>query len=444
MKRQIYDKLTQWRINPRRKPLMLFGVRQVGKTFALKTFAKQFAAAHYINFEKAPIAVHAIFDRDLNPKRIITEISLYLKQDIDIKNDVLIFDEIQACPRAITSLKYFNEELSELALCTAGSLLGVHLNGTSFPVGMVDMLHLYPLSFFEFLENTGEEKLLKSLYQFLKQKYLPDFLHTQLWEQLKFYFLVGGLPEAVDVYQENKSSPVKAFHLVREKQHEIIRAYYADIAKHSGKINAMHIDRVWRSVPAQLGRNQDGSTAKFSFKDIISGIDRYSRLANVIDWLISAGLLIKVPIVNSGHLPFSAHTKESQFKLYLFDVGILAAMNELSTQTILNYDYGSYKGYFAENYVAQELVNCSFQNLYGWQERQAEIEFLLDINGDVIPVEVKSGSNTHAKSLQSFVNRYHPKYRCILSAKNLFLDHRNQLKAIPLYLASLIASMPWD
>lgn len=441
MKREIYNQLSAWRKNPRRKPLMIFGVRQVGKTYAMKTFAKQFSAMHYINFEKAPVSVHTIFDRDLDPKRIILEIGLHLKSEINIEKDILIFDEIQACPRAITSLKYFNEELPKLAICSAGSLLGVHLNETSFPVGQVDMLHLKPLNFFEFLENTGEEKLLNSMYQCLEKQYLPEVLHTQLWDQLKNYFFVGGLPEVVDVYQENKNSMITAFKKVRDKQLEIIRAYYADIAKHSEKVNAMHIDRVWRSIPSQLAREINGSSSKFGFKNIVPGIERYSRLINVIDWLIAAELIIKVPIINSAQLPFSSQTKENQFKLFIFDVGILAAMSELSADTILNYNYGTYKGYFAENFVAQELLTTHINNLYCWQEGKAELEFLLEIKGNIIPVEVKSGWITHAKSLQSFVQRYKPKYRCILSAKNLLLDERNQLKAMPLYLASLIQNL---
>jgi len=211
--------------------------------------------------------------------------------------------------------------------------------------------------------------------------------------------------------------------------------YYPDMTKHAGKTNALHLDRVWHAVPAQLARSQDGSAQKFKFKGVVPGIDRYQRLANAIDWLLATGLLIKVPIAHNAQLPLMAYTTENAFKLYLFDVGILGALSELPVKTILDYDYGTYKGYFAENFVAQEFLASGHSSLYSWQETtRAEIEFLHIENGVVLPIEVKSGSVTRSKSLEHFVKKYHPPYRTFISAKPLHIDLANQVHAYPLYL----------
>jgi predicted AAA+ superfamily ATPase len=200
-------------------------------------------------------------------------------------------------------------------------------------------------------------------------------------------------------------------------------------------VNAMHIDRVWRAVPAQLAQSQDGSAHKFRFKGVIPGTSRFDRLSSALDWLEAAGLVIKIPITKSGKLPFSAYAKENVFKLLSFDVGILGALSGLSPKVILDYDYGSYKGYFAENYVAQEFL-YSGKKLFSWEEGNAEIEFLIEKDGAVIPIEVKSGGVTKAKSLHSFCKKYDPPYQVILSAKNLYLDQARRTHYYPLYLAS--------
>jgi len=438
MKRELIEKLIAWKQNPRRKPLILKGTRQVGKTYLLKHFGEQhFPRFFYVNFEKQPDLM-GIFERDYNPARLLTELSFHFKQQINAQQDLLIFDEIQACPKAITSLKYFAEDMPELALCAVGSLLGIYLNSESFPVGKVEWLNMYPLTFKEFLWGIGENQLADHLESIHISTQIPRLAHQQLWEQLKIYFIVGGLPEVVVQYNMSKGALYDAFHQVRETQNNLIKDYYADIAKHSGKVNAMHIDRVWRAVPAQLARVQDASTSRFKFKDIISGIDRYSRLANVIDWLINTGLLIKIHIVECATLPLLAYTKESLFKLCMFDVGILGAMSDLSPKIILNNLYGSYKGYFAENFVVQEFLASNVEHLYSWQRGTAEIEFLREINGDIIPVEVKSGSVTHAKSLKVFSDKYQPPYQIILSAKSKEMDRKRKIYHLPLYLAGFL------
>lgn len=435
MKRNLITQLTKWAHSADRKPLLLNGVRQVGKTYLLRQFAAaNFPRTHYFNFEK-DAALHVIFESNLAPERILNGLRFYADCDIDEKKDLIIFDEIQACPLALTSLKYFQEEMPALQLASAGSLLGLSLGAGSFPVGKVDMLTLHPLSFYEFLMAMDDEKSLAILQDINFQTTMPEIAHRHLWEQLKLYFVVGGLPEAVNVFLKNKHNLYTALQKVRDKQQELIAGYYADIAKHAGKINSMHIDRVWRAVPSQLNTAHEGGAEKFTFKNIIPGINRYSRLVNVIDWLEATHLIIKVPIINNAALPLSAYSKENTFKLFMFDVGILGAMSDLSPNTILDYDYGTYKGYFAENFVAQMFLMSGVKQLYSWRENQAEIEFLRDIDGEIIPVEVKSGWVTKAKSLAVFSEKYKPRYRVIFSAKNLYCDSALKTHYYPIYIA---------
>ncbi len=432
MRRLLLTKLLAWKEKADRKPLLLQGTRQVGKTTLLHHFGKHFAATHSLNFEK-DLNLEKIFEKNLDPKYLLRELEFYFHRQIDPDKDLLILDEIQACPRALTSLKYFAEEMPQLAVAAAGSLLGIYLAPVSFPVGKVDIITLYPMSFEEFLIALDDQLSLNLLNHLKLTDILPEMAHQHLFEMLIHYFIVGGLPEAVKTYLNNRQHLVSAFDKVREKQQTLIETYLADIAKHSGKVNAMHIARIWQSVPTQLARTQDGSGTKFKFTGVIPGIDRYNRLASAIDWLEAARLVIKVPIVNSGNLPFSAFASENAFKLYLFDVGLLGAMGNLSPQTILQYDYGTYKGYFAENYVAQAFLTKGIQKLYSWQEKLAEVEFLYERDGKPIPIEVKSGWVTHAKSAKIFADKYHSPYRVIFSAHNL--EYSSHVHRYPLYLA---------
>lgn len=435
MKRKILTLLKQWKNKKDRKPLILKGVRQVGKTYVLKEFGSTcFPKYHYVNFEKEP-ALESLFQQNLDPKRIINELSFHLDTTINIQQDLIIFDEIQACPKALTSLKYFQEEMPELALCAAGSLLGIHLNSESFPVGKTDFMNLYPMDFEEFLLAMDDEKSVNFLDNISLNSTIPELIHQHLWGQLKEYLIVGGLPEVVSVFRENKQNLFDAFQKVRSKQEALVSAYYADIAKHSGKVNAMHIDRVWQDVPHQLARSQDDSVRKFKFQGIIPGINRYSRLVNVIDWLEGAGLVIKVQVAHSAQLPLAAYTKENAFKLFLFDIGILGAMSNLSPKTIFEHNYGTYKGYFVENFVAQEFLATVQKQLYSWQEGTDEIEFLREIDGAILPIEVKSGIVTKVKSLKVFAKKYSPLYLTIMSANNLYVDPVIGIYRYPLYLA---------
>lgn len=436
MKRLVLAKLVAWKQTKNRKPLILKGARQVGKTYVLREFARShFPKAHYFNFEK-DVRLASVFQESLDPRYIIQSLGLYQQADIDIERDLVIFDEIQACPAALTSLKYFCEDLPEMHICAAGSLLGVYLNAAAYPVGKVNHIDMYPMTFGEFLLAAGDQHyfdLLQSIST--THSKLPTIAHQHLWHRLQHYFITGGLPEVVATYIENKNQLVTAFDKVRKRQNDLIEDYFADISKHSGKINAMHINRIWRSIPEQLARTQDSGAKKFKFKGVIPGIDRYSKLVDALDWLQAAGLVLKVNIVNRAALPLKAYTKDNIFKLFLFDIGLLGAMSEITPQSILNYDYGSYKGFFAENYVAQAFTFTTHSGLYSWTENTSEVEFVRQVDNDIIPVEVKAGWIAHAKSLNIFVNKYHPPYRVIMSAKPLHIDPNAQLQKLPLYLA---------
>jgi predicted AAA+ superfamily ATPase len=252
MKRIILQDLKRWKQKNNRKPLIIKGVRQTGKTYILKQFGEnEFKNVHYINFEQNQKAAN-LFKVDIDPKRILQDLNFLLDTSIDQAHDLIIFDEIQACPNALTSLKYFAEQMPEVALCCAGSLLGLHLGETSFPVGKVDFLDMHPMCFAEFLEANDDQKSLEVLTQCQKTQTLSDIAHEHLWQQFKIYLVTGGLPEVVQTYVDNKTDLYAALTLVRQKQNEIIFGYYADMAKHSGKVNAMPIDRVWRAIPSQL------------------------------------------------------------------------------------------------------------------------------------------------------------------------------------------------
>lgn len=424
-----------WKEKKGRKPLLLKGTRQVGKTYLLKELGKNvFPRYHYLNFEENS-RLASVFEADLSPERILKELSFQLDASIDPRKDLLIFDEIQECPRALTSLKYFAETMPELALCGAGSLLGIKLADASFPVGKVEFLDLYPLSFEEFLQGIEDTRAISFLQEYRLQEPIPEVVHSHLWSRLLHYFVVGGLPEAVNTFREHQDDSYTAMEKVRKLQRSLVLAYLADMAKHAGKQNSMHLERLWRNIPAQLARTQNGSASKFRFKDAVPGIGGYERLSGTIDWLLGAGLILKASMVNSGLLPFSAYIKETFFKLYVFDVGMLGVLSQLPPKLVLDYRYGTYKGYFAENFVAQEFVGSEVTPLVYWKENTAEVEFLRENNGNVYPIEVKSGWVTHSKSLKVFADKYHPPFRIIMSARNISIDPARKLIHYPLYLA---------
>jgi predicted AAA+ superfamily ATPase len=437
MKREIASKLTIWKNSTPRKPLILRGARQVGKTYSLKEFGqREFKNYHYLNFEEDE-RISRIFEGDLRPQRIIEELRFYLNHNIDPAQDLVIFDEIQRCGRALTSLKYFCEEMPTLAVCAAGSLLGTVLNVDSFPVGKVIFLDMYPMNFAEFLEGTGEETLSLLLNSHDIHEAYPVLAHERLWELWKHYLVVGGLPSVVFAYASDRSNLFETGMRVRKIQRDLFSAYHADIAKHSGKANALHVERLWSNIPVQLARAIDGSAPKFRFKEAISGIRGYERLSGPIHWLKSAGLIIQLFTIEKAAVPLSAFASDNSFKLYMFDVGMLGAISDIHPATILQYGFGSYQGYVAENFVAQELLSAGVAGLYCWMGKTSEIEFLVSSSHGIIPVEVKSGKVVHSKSLAIYEERYHPDRSYILSARNS--ERKGKPCMVPLYAAGTLA-----
>ncbi len=441
MKRQALNKLAHWRSSTGRQPLVLKGARQVGKTWLIKEFGQtSFRQCHYLNFEREP-SLAKFFTGDIGASSLVQDLSLHLKTPINVEHDLLVFDEIQACPRAMTSLKYFAEDLPGMALIAAGSLLGLQLGSDSFPVGKVDFLSLHPLSFQEFLEGIEDERGIDCLRRWQKQHFLKEPHHDYLWRLLKHYMICGGLPAVINAYRKHEGGTLRAFTAARHKQRDLIAAYLADIAKHSGKTNAMHIQRVWECAASQISRVMDGSVERFQFKGVIPGKKSYAELAPAIDWLRTAGLVIRAPICEKAQLPLAAFAAENLFKLYLFDVGILGAMLDLSPDVILAQDFGTYKGFFAENLVAQEFIAGGLSQLHAWKENTAEIEFLHHEEGRPLPIEVKSGTRARAKSLSAFQTRYDPPRSIILSAAPSAPDPSDpKTERRPLYTAGLLAA----
>ena len=439
MKRSIANDLAIWKNDPGRKPLILRGARQVGKTYILQEFGRgAFPRSHYVNFENDERLI-SLFEKDLSPTRIVDELQFFLDVTIDTTRDILILDEIQHCPRALTALKYFCEEMPDFAICSAGSLLGIGLAKASFPVGKVTFLDLYPLNFEEFLEGIGQERLVELFRTHDLRAPLPEMGHDRFWEYWKRYLIVGGLPEAINTYHNSSENQYEALQLTRKVQRNLLDAYIADFAKHAGKANAMHIERLFRNVPAQLARSQNGSAPKFRFKDAVPGLCGYERLRSPLDWLERARLVHRSSIVDRAETPLASFSKENRFKQYFFDVGLLGAVSNTDPTIIMKYDYGSYKGYVAENFVAQELIAAGVRTLFCWEGRTSEVEFLLETPGGIVPLEVKSGWVTQSKSLNVFEGRYQPKKSFVFSAMNVTREKARWY--IPVYMAGRLHSI---
>ncbi len=440
MQRFVFQKLITWKDLQDRKPLILNGARQVGKTYLIKEFGEKFyRKLHYLNFEDNEL-LHKVFTSNLKPQKIIETLIIDFDLDIDVKADLIFFDEIQACPKALTSLKYFYENLPEANIISAGSLLGIKLGESSFPVGKVDLLELYPMNFAEFLLAFDKKVYYESINQLQSLEDISEITHRRLWELLRIYFITGGLPEVVKTFIKQQDDLATALKSVRAKQNILCQAYNSDIAKHSGKVNSMHIEGLLRNAALQLGRDEDSGAEKFKFKDAIPGITEYSRLEDALNWLIKTGLIIKVPILKQIAIPLKAYAEENKFKLFIFDVGILGSLADIKVPSILNYDYGTYKGFFAENFVAQELMTADSRSdrLFCWQGKSSEIEFVRDHEGEIVPLEVKSGTNTKSKSLSVFIEKYKPQLSVKISAKKFHFDKTNQRLSLPLYAAGFL------
>jgi len=428
MKRDIYKHLEQWKQSERRKPLVLNGARQVGKTFSLKHFAKKsYENVAYLNFEKDEKLSH-YFDETLDPKHLLKILTIHTETEIKPQTTLLIFDEIQECPKALNSLKYFYEEANEYHVAAAGSLLGVKTaQDKGFPVGKVNFLHMYPLTFFEFLESLGQEKTRIFLEKLSTYEPIPGPIHEKLIQLLKFYFFVGGMPEAVAEYVKSGQLTI-----VREIQQEILNAYEKDFAKHAPPHEIMKITIVWNQVHRQL--------AKENKKFIFAAIRKSARgrdYEESIQWLIDAGLIHKSYLVESPKFPLSAYADHNIFKIFLLDIGLLGAQSNLSSHAIINGNlaFTEFKGALTENYVAQELIATQNQKPYYWaSEGTAEVDFLIEQEHEIYPLEVKAGSSEKKKSLLIYDQKYTPSK--LFRATTMNLKHDGAIYNYPLYLIS--------
>ena len=431
MKRDFIKKLVEWKENLGRKPLLITGVRQCGKTHTLKEFASEyFENFCYINFE-ADSSYASIFEYDFDVERILKEIQLLEQCKITDGKTLLIFDEIQETPRAITSLKYFCENMPNLHVACAGSLLGVALKkeNISFPVGKVNRMQMYPMSFKEFLVALGEEKFIELFSNWDFNRKIPDAFSKPLEHLLKEYYIVGGMPEVVQRYINSKD-----LKLVQEIQDEILLDYADDFSKHAPVSEIEKIRLVWDSVPKQLAKEN----SKFVFSHVKEG-KRARELEGALQWLKNAGLIYLLKFVQNAEPPLSAHADAIYFKVYLADQGLLCRRLGLNYKDFLSEHSAlkTFKGAVVENYVLNELIR-SGKVPYFWRSgNTAELDFLFEHDGEIVPVEVKSATNTQAKSYKYFCKKYAPKTGYKLSLKNLAINDLDGTSTIslPLYLA---------
>lgn len=430
MKRKIIDFLLKWKVSEYRKPLILQGARQVGKTYSVLNFGKKhYKNTVYLNFENNRELAN-IFNRDLEPERIMRELSVMTGESIFKEDTLIFFDEIQACERALTSLKYFNENANEYHIIAAGSLLGVHVNRSeySFPVGKVDLKTLYPLDFEEFLMAINECELIELIKESFKSD-TPLSLHNKAMDIYKTYLVIGGMPAAVKSYLETKD-----FNFVLSTQKSINDSYIADMAKYATPNETTKIMAAFNSIPAQLAKDNK----KFQYKVIKSGA-RAHAYETPLDWLNSSGVIIKCNKCSEGKLPLSAYTDFSSFKVYMTDTGLLCSKFGIPANAVLvdTPSFNGFKGALTENYVAFSLTANEHTPYYWESNGQAELDFLIqDENGNIIPIEVKAAENVRAKSLNEFIKRYNPPYSIRVSGKNFGFE--NGIKSVPLYSAFLI------
>lgn len=424
MYRIAIEKLYQWKESKRRKPLIIEGARQVGKTWLMKEFGeKAYQDTIYINFDSNS-RMSELFSEDLNVDRLIMGIELYAGKKIDPDHTLLIFDEVQEVPKALSSLKYFYENAPQYHIVCAGSLLGIALHGgTSFPVGKVDFLNLYPLSFKEFLMATTGERFAE-LLENQDYQMVNAFKQTFI-DALKQYYFVGGMPEAVESFVEEKD-----FNEVREIQKRILSAYEQDFSKHAPIEIVPKIRMVWNSIPSQLAKENK----KFIYGLVREG-GRAKEYETAIMWLCDCGLIHKVSRVNAAGLPLKAYEDLKAFKMFLVDVGLLGCMTGLRQRTLLdgNELFTEFKGALTEQYVCQQLKTIQDLDIYYYTNDRGscEVDFVVDTGEEIIPLEVKAEINLKAKSLKT----YHEKYNPPISIRTSMADYKKEdwIVNLPLY-----------
>ena len=427
MKRKITESLLRWKNKSSgRMPLLLYGARQVGKTYVLREFGERhYKNTAYFNFETNQ-TISSYFTMNIEPERILRFLETESRERIIPGDTLIIFDEIQFCERALTSLKYFNEKTPEYHILCAGSLLGVAVNREkySFPVGNVDSMILYSLDFEEFLWALSEERLCEEIAtSFGLNETLPAAMHEKALDLYKQYLIVGGMPRAVLEYIETKSLLT-----VPDVQNKIINDYIADMAKYATKTESVKIRAAYDSISVQLAKENK----KFQYKLAQKG-GTATIFGAAIEWLAFAGVVLKCERLEHGFMPISVYRDLSSFKLYMSDIGLLTMKSGISQQTVLSAGEieNTFLGSINENYTAQALVNNHYGLYYWTSGGTAELDFVLQKNGDIIAVEVKTGKRAKSKSLNMFVTKYKPAYSIRISQRNFGFE--NNIKSVPLY-----------
>ena len=425
MERKIYPELLQWKNSADRKPLILQGARQVGKTYIVNYFAgKEYANSIYCNFEK-DTGLHDFF-KDMSPASVLKKISIYKRREIVPGNTLIIFDEIQACPEAITALKYFQEEANDYHIIALGSLLGVSVNrgSFSFPVGKVQFMTLHPLDFEEYLMARGEDALIEMIRECYRTNApLDGVFHERALEYYREYLFVGGMPEAVEEYGKTHNTE-----LVRIVQQTILEAYQNDMGKYNKQSEIPKTRIVYKSISTQLAKENK----KFQYKQVKQG-GRASEFESAIEWLCLSGIATQVYRLEQILLPLNAYRSLSDFKFYMNDVGLCGASQNIYYEDILGENplLDHFKGGLTENYVYNQLTANRFSLCYWTSGSQAEVDFIARIDSDIIPIEVKAKINNRSRSLGIFVNQHRPRYAIRISQKNFGFE--NGIKSVPLY-----------
>lgn len=430
MKRSIEDELVKWKNSDNRKPLILNGARQVGKTYSLCEFGeKYYKNTIYVNLE-TNLSVARYFDNDISPERIIRFLEAFAKETVVPGETLVILDEVQSCERALTSLKYFCEEAPEYHIAAAGSLLGVAINRQkfSFPVGKADTVTMYPLTFEEFLWANGEEKLCDEIRECYNELIpMSQALHERAIDLYRCYLIVGGMPAAVSEFVKSGKTI-----LIPDIQNKILGDYIADMAKYADGKESVKIRACYNSVPAQLAKDNK----KFQYKVVRKG-GSASLFGEAIDWLGFAGVVLKCQKIEQAFEPISVYADLSSFKLYMSDTGLLVSKSGISQQTVLSGEPNLFMGAVCENYTAQTLTSKGYPLYYWASEQSAELDFVIQKNSSIIGIEVKKAQHVRSKSLFEFIKRYSPAYSIRLSEKN-FGATDNNVRIVPLYAAFCI------
>ncbi len=435
MQRKLLPKLLEWKSRPKRKPLLIDGARQTGKTYLLQTLlGKTFKHTLHIDFLESPELTQA-FEGSLSPDNILSNLELLTGEVFNAESDLLILDEIGESPRAVTSLKYFAEQAPHMFVAASGSNIGLL---TAFPVGKVEQHNLHPLTFREFLDASGETALIRAYAEQINSA----AAHTKLFDKLTDYYFTGGMPEAVQTWFDMKSaSIIERVSAVSAVHRNLVSGYLRDFGKYSGKVDAGLIEAVFRNVPSQLSSVQDESVKRFRFKGVHERKSRYNDFENAILWLEKCRLVLKnFPVDGMPRSPLAAYRKDNKVKLFLMDTGLLNHMLGSSYKEIKQQAF-EYKGYIAENFVQQEFAAYGLSPTFSWGDARAEIEFIATTeDGDIIPIEVKSGKRTRARSLESYVTKCQPKKTIKLTGTQGSSPLEKEHLVLPLYYSEYVVS----